>query len=175
MEVEFVRRLAADMAAGTIVLVGPVEDPDPALVALPRVVHVPPQPYDILPQLAAAADVLIMPYADLPVTRAMQPLKLKEYLATGKPAVVRDLPAVAEWADCLDVTRTADEFSALVRKRLAVGLDPAQREARRRLEEEAWAAKARQFEHWLKGGAAEAVVCAVGIGERRIVSGADDR
>jgi hypothetical protein len=34
-----------------------------------------------------------MPYADLAATRAMQPLKLKEYLATGRPVVVRDLPA----------------------------------------------------------------------------------
>jgi hypothetical protein len=83
---------------------------------------------------------------------------------------------VAEWADCLDVARTADEFSALVRKRLAVGLDPAQRAARRRLEEEGWPTKARRFEHWLKGAAApEAVACAAGAGERRAVSGADDR
>ena len=34
-----------------------------------------------------------MPYADLPVTRAMQPLKLKEYLVTDRPVVVADLPA----------------------------------------------------------------------------------
>ncbi len=44
-----------------------------------------------LPALAQQASVLIMPYADLPVTRVMQPLKLKEYLATGRPVVAAPL------------------------------------------------------------------------------------
>ena len=71
----------------------PKADPEPGLIQTPRVVYVPPLPYEALPGLAREASVLVMPYADLPVTWAMQPLKLKEYLATGKPAVVRDLPA----------------------------------------------------------------------------------
>ena len=41
----------------------------------------------------------------------MQPLKLKEYLATGRPAVVRDLPATRDWADCLDLACTPEEFA----------------------------------------------------------------
>ena len=44
------------------------------------------------PALAREAAVLIMPYADLPVTRAMQPLKLKEYLATDRPRRRRRSP-----------------------------------------------------------------------------------
>jgi glycosyltransferase involved in cell wall biosynthesis len=98
-----------------------------------------------LPALAAAAAVLVMPYADLPVTRAMQPLKLKEYLATGKPVVVRDLPAVRPWADGLDAAATAEEFAAAVRRRLADGLPAGQRAARARLAAESWAAKAAEF------------------------------
>ncbi len=88
MDAAFVRRLGADLDRGTVVLVGPEEGSDPALVRTPRVVRLPVQPFGRLPGLARAADVLVMPYADLPVTRAMQPLKLKEYLATGKPVVV---------------------------------------------------------------------------------------
>jgi len=59
-----------------------------------------------LARAGSAADVIIMPYADRPVTRAMQPLKLKEYLATGKPVVVRNLPATRGWTDCLDLADT---------------------------------------------------------------------
>jgi len=148
MDVALVKQLAADLVRGTIVLVGPEADPDPALYESPRVVHLPAMPFQHLPQLARHADVLIMPYADLPVTRAIQPLKLKEYLATGKPTVVRDLPAVRPWFDCLDLAQTPEEFSQAVRLRLADGLPPAQKEARRRLSEESWAAKARDFERW---------------------------
>jgi glycosyltransferase involved in cell wall biosynthesis len=151
MDVPLVRRLSADLTSGTIVLVGPDVDPDPALFQLPRVVRLQPQPFEDLPALAREAAVLVMPYADLPVTRAIQPLKLKEYLATGKPAVVRDLPAVREWADCLDAVKTPEEFSQLVRKRLAEGLPEEQHVARQRLDREGWAEKARLFERWAMG------------------------
>jgi hypothetical protein len=109
-------------------------------------VRLAPLPYEQLPSLAQEAAVLIMPYADLPVTRAMQPLKLKEYLATGKPAVVRDLPAVRAWADCLDSVATAEAFSQAVRRRLREGVPAEQQHARARLAEESWAAKALEFE-----------------------------
>lgn len=145
MDLAFVQRLAADLKRGTVLLVGPEEDSDPALVRTPRVVRLPSQPYTRLPGLAREADVLIMPYADLPVTRAMQPLKLKEYLATGKPVVVRDLPAARAWADCLDLCASPEAFSDAVRARLREGLPGSQRQARGRLAEESWAGKASTF------------------------------
>jgi hypothetical protein len=104
-----------------------------------------------LPAVAAAAGVLVMPYADAPVTRAMQPLKLKEYLATGKPAVARVLPAVRPWADCLDAVETPAEFAAAVRRRLVEGLPSEQRAARARLASEGWATKAREFARLVHG------------------------
>jgi glycosyltransferase involved in cell wall biosynthesis len=82
----------------------------------------------------------------------MQPLKLKEYLATGKPAVVRKLPATEPWADCADLVGTPEDFAAAVLKRLRDGLPEEQRRARARIENESWAAKAAQLEAWLEGG-----------------------
>jgi glycosyltransferase involved in cell wall biosynthesis len=148
MDVALVNHLAQAMTEGAIVLVGPQSDPNPALFTSPRVVYRPSMPYQQLPRLAGEASVLIMPYADLPVTRAMQPLKLKEYLATSKPVVVRDLPAVREWADCLDVAESPEAFTQAVLRRLTEGLPKAQEQARARLIEEGWAAKARQLEAW---------------------------
>ncbi|MEM0915269.1 MAG: hypothetical protein AAGK09_11745 [Planctomycetota bacterium] len=106
-----------------------------------------------LPKYSSAADVLIMPYRDMPVTRAMQPLKLLEYLATYKPVVVRRLPATAAWADCCDVVETADEFVRVCRERAEGGLPAEQRAAReRRLPGESWSEKSRQLETILRGG-----------------------
>jgi glycosyltransferase involved in cell wall biosynthesis len=151
MDVDFVRRLAADLAAGTVVLAGPEEGPDSALFAAPRVIRLGQLPFQALPRLAREAAVLIMPYADLPVTRAIQPLKLKEYLATGKPVVVRDLPATRDWADCLDLTDTPESFAAAVRRRVVEGVPAEQTAARARLASEGWAGKARDFERWALG------------------------
>jgi glycosyltransferase involved in cell wall biosynthesis len=151
MDVEFVCRLGEAMSEGTIVLVGREDNPDPALATLPRVERRPNVPLAELPAMAARADVLIMPYIDAPVTRAMQPLKLKEYLATGKPVVVRDLPANREWADALDLAATPEQFTAAVLNRLATGLPEQQHFARRRLSGESWAAKARLFSQFVTG------------------------
>jgi glycosyltransferase involved in cell wall biosynthesis len=151
LDVAFLARLAGDLDRGTVVLVGPRADPDPALRGLKRVAFVPPLEFGQLPGVAREAAVLVMPYADLPVTRAMQPLKLKEYLATGRPAVVRDLPANRPWADCLDLVQTPEAFSRAVRLRLSSGLPEAQRAARARLRGEGWGAKADALEQILAG------------------------
>lgn len=145
MDVEILRALSR-AELGRVVLVGPENDPDAELVRLPNVERMPPQPLERLPALARQAAVLIMPYADLPVTRALQPLKLKEYLATGRPCVVRDLPANRAWGDCLDLADSPASFVEAVRRRITQGLSAEQAHARRRLQQESWAEKARQFE-----------------------------
>jgi glycosyltransferase involved in cell wall biosynthesis len=151
MDIAFVHRLADEMKAGTIILVGPDADPDPALLRINRVTRILPVPYDHLPRLAKAADVLVMPYADLPVTRAMQPLKLKEYLATGRPTVVRDLPATREWSNAADLVSTPEEFSRLVRLRIETGLPESQKYARADLARESWSEKSQLLEQSILG------------------------
>jgi hypothetical protein len=79
----------------------------------------------------------------------MQPLKLKEYLATGKPVVVRRLPATDDWADCLDSVTTPAEFVGAVERRLTSGLAADQQAARQRLRAEGWSAKALRLEEIL--------------------------
>jgi glycosyltransferase involved in cell wall biosynthesis len=119
--------------------------------------------YDQLPGVAMRAKVLVMPYADVAVTRAMQPLKLLEYMATGwpdamRPVVVRDLPATRAWADCCDVVCTPQQFVEVCRERERSGLPESQRQARlRRLPGESWASKAQQFEEHLTRPIADAV------------------
>ena len=153
MDVAYVRQLADDLQAGTLVLIGPEDDADPQLFRLPRVHRLGKVPFESLPALAQQAAVLIMPYADLPATRAMQPLKLKEYLATGKPVVVRDLPANRCWADALDLADSPTRFSQLVQTRLQTGLPEEQRLARQRLAQESWSSKAAQLLAWLVASA----------------------
>ena len=151
LDIAILERLCADLTEGTVVLVGPESDPDPRLYRIPKLVRRPAMLYTELPRLAHEARVLVMPYADLPVTRMIQPLKLAEYLATGKPVVARDLPANRPWADALDLADTPAAFSEAVRSRLATGLVESQWMARARLREESWDAKTEAFERWVFG------------------------
>jgi hypothetical protein len=144
MEHEWVCQLA-DTGDCAVVMAGPhTGDCSPSLWSYANMLG--PVEQRDLPAYAAASDVLIMPYIDAPVTRAMQPLKLKEYLATMKPVVVRDLPATRQWADCCDLAISPGGFTDLVRKRAQTGILPEQRAAReRRLPAESWSAKAAQL------------------------------
>ena len=160
LDLAFVQRLSQDLTKGTVVFLGPESFSDPALLSIHRVARIPPVAYELLPCIAQESAVLIMPYADLPVTRAMQPLKLKEYLATGKPTVVRDLPANREWSDCLDLTATPAEFAAAVLRRLESGLPDEQKAARSRLAAESWETKAQLFSQILESRIhADALAC----------------
>jgi len=127
----------------SVVYAGPV-DGNPQLDA--DACRLGPIAHHDLPAHAAASSVLIMPYIDAPVTRAMQPLKLLEYLATMKPVVVRDLPSTRAWADCCDLASDAQAFVRLVQERVKTGTPPEQIAARqRRLPGETWSAKAAQL------------------------------
>ena len=142
LDVQTLRAVSQSMSTGTIALVGPEQDPHPALDGLTRVRRPGPVPYHCLPALAAGADLLIMPYADLPVTQSMQPLKLKEYLATGRPVVSNRLAATVGWEDCLDIVDSPAEFAAAVQQRSGRPLPDSQAAARERLRDESWKAKA---------------------------------
>ena len=145
LDTDWLVRLAASPDIGSIVLVGPQQNPDPAILNLPKVVATGPLPMADLPAVAALADVLVMPYRDEAVTRAMQPLKLKEYLATGRPVVVRALPATEPWRDCCDVTTSAEEFVKTAAARANAAIPAHQSAARQRLVQESWQAKAETF------------------------------
>ncbi len=153
LDTSWIEALASSLDRGTILLIGPPNNPDPALERLDRVVQTGPLPFECLPAVAARAAGLIMPYADMEVTRAIQPLKLKEYLATGRPVIVSDLPACREWKDACDVVDgTGEVFSWTVLRRLEEGVTDAQRDARHRLDVEGWDRKAQELEKVLWSG-----------------------
>ena len=131
---------------GTLVIFGPLQEFDPAIASHKNIVLPGPVPYEDLPFIARHADVLVMPYADLPVTRAIQPLKFKEYLASGRPVVSRRLPAVTPWDAAADLVDLEEELVDITSVRIQSGVPPEQKQARRCLAQESWAAKAAQFE-----------------------------
>ncbi len=138
--------LALAEQCGTLVIVGPAQEFDSSLSNHPNIILPGPAAYEDLPQIARHADVLVMPYADLPVTRAIQPLKFKEYLATGRPVVARRLPAVTDWEDAADLVDCEQQLVDVVRERIQHGVPAEQQQARRRLVDQGWAAKAARFE-----------------------------
>lgn len=98
-------------------------------------------PYDEVASYMAACDVLIMPWNNSEWIRACNPVKLKEYLAIGRPVVSTPFDELEHYAGLVRVAHDAPSFAAKVRESLAAPHDPAP--GRRRVERETWEAKAR--------------------------------
>ena len=98
------------------------------------------KPYEVIANYMAAMDVLIMPWNDSEWIKACNPIKLKEYLAVGRPVVTTDFPALGRYRDLVRVASGARSFAKAIREALAEPYD-AER-ARARIASESWDAKA---------------------------------
>ena len=67
-------------------------------------------PYAELTGYVAGFDVCTIPFQRTPLTEATNPVKLYEYLATGKPVVARRLPELEPFADVIALYDTAEQF-----------------------------------------------------------------
>jgi sugar (pentulose or hexulose) kinase len=75
----------------------------------------------------------------------MQPLKFKEYLATGLPVVTRDLPATGPWSAAADMVTSSTEFASRTMQRARSGIPEEQTIARKLLAYETWQKKAEEL------------------------------
>jgi glycosyltransferase involved in cell wall biosynthesis len=94
---------------------------------LPNVHFLPAVAYDELPRYAAGFDVCVLPWeTEQAFTSYGSAIKVREYLATGKPVVIAPLPEYEPMADVLRIARSRDDFLRLVEDALKEeGPDPA--------------------------------------------------
>ena len=131
--------VARAVPEATFMLVGGCSLPED-WCELPNVRLLGQRPYNEVPGYMAAADVLIMPWNRSEWIRACNPVKLKEYLAVGRPIVSTPFPELERYEGLVRVGDTAEAFAKHVREALAESFDPAP--GRDRVREQTWTAKA---------------------------------
>jgi len=131
--------VARAVPEATFMLVGGCSLPE-GWCELPNVVLLGQRPYDEVPGYMAAADVLIMPWNRSEWIRACNPVKLKEYLAVGRPIVSTPFPELSRYEGLVRVGEDAETFAAHVRAALSETFDPER--GRERVREQTWTAKA---------------------------------
>jgi hypothetical protein len=87
----------------------------------------------------AACDVLIMPWNRNEWIRACNPVKLKEYLAVGRPVVTTPFDELRRYAETVHVATDATAFASAVRT--AASTKPDQGRLQERVRQETWSAK----------------------------------
>jgi hypothetical protein len=99
------------------------------------------RPYEEIHSYMTACDVLIMPWRRSEWIEACNPVKLKEYLATGRPVVSTDFHELRSYDGLVRCVRDAEAFAEAIRAALRDGGDP--RPRRQRVRGESWSSKAK--------------------------------
>lgn len=115
MDYELIDQMAQARPHWSFVFVGPVwsskREYVASLEALDNVYFLGARPYEQLVFYLRGFDVCVLPHIISPLTRSMNPIKLYDYLATGKPIVSTPVAGMARFAD---VVRVADGSGAFV-------------------------------------------------------------
>lgn len=142
---ELLNALAAARPDVHFVMVGPDSLP-PGWRDKPNIHYLGPKPYDDVPPYMAACDVSIMPYLQNSAwIEACNPIKMKEYLAVGRPVVSVPFYELRNYEGLIAVARTVEDWSRALDEALSPSSNTAEAVARRRarVENETWTHKAR--------------------------------
>lgn len=108
--------IAKQLSNVQLVLVGPIDHASldqnqlKQLEDLTNVYFLGGKPYSEVPKYLHASDVLLLPRTMDPYSLACDPLKLYEYLATGKPVVSTTHPSIKRFSDFVYSGSTAEEI-----------------------------------------------------------------
>lgn len=119
IDLDLIEWLARARPQWAFLLIGYAAVDVSALAALPNVRLVGAQPYETLPAWAKAFDVALIPYRQTQQVKNANPLKLREYLATGKPVVSARNAEIEKFAHVVAIADTREQFLAACEAALA--------------------------------------------------------
>lgn len=137
--------LAKRMPGVSFVFAGPVDASAGVLPRSENMYFVGRIAYQKLPQFIAGLKSLILPYRTGALAEALSPLKLKEYLATGKPIVISPIGEARKWMDALCIASTVEEWSNALRSQNRDGHLREHRRVGSDLSKESWEYKSVEF------------------------------
>ena len=110
IDLKLIHAISACYPAMNIVLIGRVAVDTSEIDDLDNVYLLGKKSFSELPNYAACFDVCILPYIDNDQIFNCNPIKLKEYLATGKPVVSVSFPEIIEFSDVVFIADSDDKF-----------------------------------------------------------------
>jgi glycosyltransferase involved in cell wall biosynthesis len=130
-------RLSQDHPEWSFVFVGPQSPHLDIVKAIeqlrrqPNVYFLGPKSTEILSNYPQHFDVCIMPYQANDYTKYVYPLKLHEYLASGRPTVGTRIRTLAEFTTVVRLASTLEEWSAAIQESLSSAANSPERRAKR--------------------------------------------
>jgi glycosyltransferase involved in cell wall biosynthesis len=122
LDLDLVEGIARRLKKGSIVFVGPDMLTSAERIRLKRfqnIFLIGSVPYKETPDYMRAFDVCIVPHRITPFTESLNPLKLWEYLASGKPIVSTNIAGFREMSELVSIAADAAAFVELANKALS--------------------------------------------------------
>ena len=129
LDYELLLDICTLMAAVNFVFIGPVHPGITQWVnrlkQSPNVHFLGFRPYQVIPQYLHHADVGMIPFRKIDLTRTVNPVKLYEYSAAGKPTVATNFSDdLLSYKDKIFIASSTRDFSMALRTALQKGKDP---------------------------------------------------
>jgi len=116
--------LAEQRPGWTFLLIGRLAVPEAEAPRRPNIVYLGRRPYEALPAYGKVFAAALIPYHLTPQVLHANPLKLREYLAMGKPIVSVSTPEIDRFAAHVRIGRSREEMLAHLDAAVAGGLAP---------------------------------------------------
>ncbi len=110
VDLELIKFIAEKRKNYSVVLIGRVVQDITMFAGLPNVFFLGSRPFKVLPEYAKLFDVATMPYVLNDQVFNANPIKLREYLAMGKPTVSVTNPEILQFADVVKIANGYDDF-----------------------------------------------------------------
>jgi glycosyltransferase involved in cell wall biosynthesis len=110
IDLDLVAYLAQQRSQYSFLMIGRTAVPAEELPSVPNIHFIGKRPYDQLPAYGRQFDVAIIPYRLTQQVLHSNPIKLREYLAMGKPIVSVSAPEIDQYGDVVRIARTREEY-----------------------------------------------------------------
>jgi glycosyltransferase involved in cell wall biosynthesis len=144
IDVDLVASCARQMPDWTFVMIGPTNVPLSRFEGIPNLRFLGAKDHSQIPHYLRRFDVCLLPFVENDVTTSVNPLKLYEYLAVGKPVVSVPMPEVESFRDVVEIV-PPDGFPAAIRHAAADDDSGAARRRKERVAQFSWGAIAEQM------------------------------
>ncbi len=101
------------------------------------------KPYEQIPHYGKCFDVAIMPWQQNRWIEVCNPIKLKEYLALGKPVVSSPFSELKNYLDVVYEAKTVVEFAEAIEKAISENNDERIAARQKKIAQFTWDSKAR--------------------------------
>jgi len=148
VDLELIAAVARRRPDWSFALLGQVRRSTDVLAGLSNVRLLGPRPYQALPAYCRAFDVGLIPFRMNRLVRAVNPIKLREYLAAGLPVISAPLEAVLPYAPAVQTASTVEQFLSVAQVALRLAVETPARQRQELVRTESWRARVEELS-WL--------------------------